>query len=213
VKVDGKVHTKLEVNPEEAEVVKKIFEMFISGYSYSQIARKLNEEGYTNRGKPWKFSAISEMLKNSRYAGRHFWGKGTKHQHRIVREDAVVVNGPRIIDEKTWKKAQQRMGGYTKRRPTKHNYFLTGIAFCECGAPLHGVFSRIPMYYCKHYREDSKQHVSIRARKLEGFVLGYLENLVKDREIDFDMLARSINEVWSSSRPSQEEITNSRKKK
>jgi len=52
VKVDGKVHTKLEVNPEEAEVVKKIFEMFISGYSYSQIARKLNEEGYTNRGKP-----------------------------------------------------------------------------------------------------------------------------------------------------------------
>ncbi|MBC7122543.1 MAG: recombinase family protein [Pseudothermotoga sp.] len=106
VAVDGKTHTRLVVDPQEAPVVRLMFDLFLKGLSFKKIAETLNRQGYTNRGKEWKFSAVAEIIRNPRYAGLHYWGKGTKHKHRITRDDAIVVNGPAIIDQETYKKVQ-----------------------------------------------------------------------------------------------------------
>ena len=189
----GKTHTKLEIDEEEAKVVRRIFDLFIQGYGFKQIAEMLNREGIKKRGHKWYFSAIAEIVRNPRYAGMHFWSKGTKKNHRITREDAIFVEGPAIISKETWQKAQERLTKRTRGRERHYNYALRGIAYCECGAPLWGDKKRIHMYICKRYKEDPSKHVSISATRLEKYVKGYIRRILES-DVDFERLAESIND-------------------
>lgn len=190
---DGKIHYKLVINEQEAQIIRLIFDLFVSGYSFSQIANKLNEMGIKFRDRKPTFSNIAEIVKNSRYVGLHFYGKGTKTNHRITRQDAIYVKDEAIIDETTWQKAQERLKRYVKGRHTKHNYWLRGIAFCECGAELYGCFSQTPAYRCRNYKQTGT-HVQISANKLEGYIEGFLRKQLSPETIDFQRLADSLNE-------------------
>ena len=64
--VDG----KLTVVPEEAEVVKRIFNNFLAGNSHMKTAEELLGEGVTTiNGKPLSVSAVSFILRNITYTG------------------------------------------------------------------------------------------------------------------------------------------------
>ena len=193
---DGKMHTKLEVDEEEAPIVREVFRLFNAGHSFKEIAEKLNKRQLYRRSKHWTASSVSDTVRNSRYVGMHFWGKGTKKEHKIVRDDAIFVNGPAIVDRDTWNRAQERLRKFYmhKGRPARHHYLLRGLAFCECGAPLHGRFSKSPLYTCRDYKEGASKHVSISSAKLEGFVKGYVERILDKSAVDFELLAKSINE-------------------
>ena len=62
---------KLIVNPEQAEVVKRIFREYLEGASCQQISRGLEHDGIlTARGnKKWYDSAIRRILENEKYMG------------------------------------------------------------------------------------------------------------------------------------------------
>lgn len=196
----GKEHSQLAINEEEAVVVRKMFELFLQGYSYSQIAGILNKAGHKRRsGKPWTFSNVAEMLKNPRYAGQHFWGRGTKKNHRIVRDDMIVINGPAIVDVETWRKAQERIKQYTRRRQIRHNYILSRLIFCECGAPMHGTFTTVATYRCRHYKQNTSQHAAISVAKVESFVIGKIRRIL-NADIDFEHLTNIINEITREKR-------------
>ena len=77
---DGK---RLAVDPKEAELVQRIFEMSRSGGSLKQIARTLNAKGVPaprlRKGKQhggWCHTAIREMLRRELYRGRVIWNRG-----------------------------------------------------------------------------------------------------------------------------------------
>ena len=79
-KVDG----KLEIVPEEAKWVEKIFRWRAKGYSYTKIINSLNKFGVaTKRGKSFSIDSIKYLLGNSLYHGANSFGdvhvKGT-HQ-------------------------------------------------------------------------------------------------------------------------------------
>lgn len=61
----------LEVVPEEAKVVKRIFEMYLSGVGFLGIAKKLSEEGIPNGlgETTWSRGTIRYMLTNEKYIG------------------------------------------------------------------------------------------------------------------------------------------------
>ncbi|NLT14852.1 MAG: recombinase family protein [Clostridiales bacterium] len=64
--VDG----TLQVVPEEAEIVRRIFRDYLSGLGKQAIANRLNEEGFKSRlGCEWHQSAIHKMLQNEKYVG------------------------------------------------------------------------------------------------------------------------------------------------
>jgi DNA invertase Pin-like site-specific DNA recombinase len=68
-KYDGMVH---KINPDEAEIVKKIFKEFINGKSVSKVVKDLNKDKIsTKRGYPggWNTSTVSRILKNEKYIG------------------------------------------------------------------------------------------------------------------------------------------------
>ena len=65
------------VVPEQAEVVRKIFEMKKGGDTYQQIVDRLNENGYTNKsGGKWAISSVQVILGNENtYRGMYKYGK------------------------------------------------------------------------------------------------------------------------------------------
>ena len=62
---------KLEAFDREADVVRYIFQQYLSGWSTSEIARDLTEKGIqTKLGKEqWRSTKISYILSNERYVG------------------------------------------------------------------------------------------------------------------------------------------------
>lgn len=78
--VDG----QLEIIPEEAEVVKRIFhwKAFDKKMSLRKIAEQLNQEGIPSpTGKKWSYVTVHKILKNELYCGKYIYtidGKPTQ---------------------------------------------------------------------------------------------------------------------------------------
>ncbi len=118
-KYEGKVHV---INPEEAEIIKRIFKDFIGGKSISQIVIDLNSEGVpTKKGRKagWSTSTVSRILKNEKYIGKWDWRKYkvtrdpmTGRRKTILRQEKERLPFHRedliILDQDTWDKAQTR---------------------------------------------------------------------------------------------------------
>ena len=63
---------ELAVNPEEAKVVRWIFERYLAGDSLGKIASGLEQQGIPSpTGRPkWNREAINKLLSNEKYTGR-----------------------------------------------------------------------------------------------------------------------------------------------
>jgi DNA invertase Pin-like site-specific DNA recombinase len=68
---------KMVIDDAQAEVVRKIFEMKKSGYTYRQIVDELNRNGYVNKsGSKWAISSVQVILGNENtYRGLYKYGK------------------------------------------------------------------------------------------------------------------------------------------
>ncbi|MGL6119116.1 MAG: recombinase family protein [Fusobacteriaceae bacterium] len=61
---------KYVVNTKESIIVKEIFNLYSSGYGYSQIAIHLNHQGLKNKlGRPFSKTSIRDHLLNEKYIG------------------------------------------------------------------------------------------------------------------------------------------------
>lgn len=64
--VDGEI----TIVPEEAETVRRIFELYHQGYGMQKIANIINEEGHrTVKGCEWRCSKVRSVLQNEKYTG------------------------------------------------------------------------------------------------------------------------------------------------
>ena len=60
----------LEIVPEEAEIVRRIFNSYLSGMGKLAIANKLNEMGITKKNRRlWTPDAVRRILRNEKYCG------------------------------------------------------------------------------------------------------------------------------------------------
>lgn len=63
------VNGNLEIIPEEAEIVRKIFNMYLLGLGINSISAKLNREAIEGNGRQWNNPAIRYILTNEKYIG------------------------------------------------------------------------------------------------------------------------------------------------
>lgn len=115
----------LKVVPEEAEIVKKIFDLYIAGNGVRKIKRYLEEHGIkTVTGKGiWSTSTIDRILSNEKYVGQVLMQKNytsdvmTEKQERNEDQLPMVLvenaHEP-IIDRKTFDLVQE-MKGHIKK--------------------------------------------------------------------------------------------------
>ena len=62
-------NNKFVIVPEEAKVVKMIYEMYLSGMGYTKIARTLKERGIPSRFGSWCYSSVRNVLQSEKYVG------------------------------------------------------------------------------------------------------------------------------------------------
>ncbi len=73
-KIIGQRGYSLEPHPDQANVVKLIFDLYVNGYGISKIVRKLNDLKIpTVKGGDWVVSSIRGILSNPIYTGRVRW--------------------------------------------------------------------------------------------------------------------------------------------
>lgn len=133
--------------PEEAEIIRKVFNDYVNGKGFLTIAKSLNSMGVrTHRGGPIESRTIEYWLNNPVYIGKIRWNTDGKLSRNYTAETAIISDGTHtpIIDINLWKKVQEKLKiqkekyrkNYTSDRKDL-SYWLVGIARCEkCGATL-----------------------------------------------------------------------------
>ena len=116
----------LQIVPEEAEIVRKIFELYIQGNGVRRIKRYLEERGIkTVTGKAeWSTSTIDRMLSNEKYIGEvrmqktftadFLTGRREKNIGQLASYLVEDAHEP-IIDQETFELAQQMKGSIKKQ--------------------------------------------------------------------------------------------------
>jgi DNA invertase Pin-like site-specific DNA recombinase len=141
-------HT-LEPHPEQAPVVKKIFELYASGLGATKIALQLDREHIpAPRGKSWAPDSLPAMLSNVHYLGKVKWNErktvrtvedGAVKASRPVAEDFLVFEGkhPAIVDQELWDKVQAIRGTHPKNHKARNlTNPLASLLWCECGRAM-----------------------------------------------------------------------------
>jgi hypothetical protein len=152
------------VNPEQAAVVRRIFQLYAKGLGFTKIAKTLNAERIAPpRGRRgWAPTAIREMLDRPLYRGELVWNQpqkvvrgGTKRRRVRPATEWIRVPAPalQIVPDALWADVQtrrqdrarsfaraQRTGrllGQPSRLDLQSPYLLTGIVRCGiCGGAL-----------------------------------------------------------------------------
>ena len=94
-----------EINPAEAEVVRRVFRDFAAGVGPRTIARMLNDEGVPGpNGKPWGDITIrghvkrgTGLVNNELYVGRLIWNR-----LRYVKDPSTGKRVSRLNPESAW---------------------------------------------------------------------------------------------------------------
>ncbi len=156
--IDG----KLQINEEEAEAIRVIYEQYTAtDMGANGIAKYLENHGIhkiqRQNGKNPLFDAhlIRLILKNPVYCGKIAYGRrktekvhGTRNEYRLVEQDNyILVDGLHepIVSEKVWQAAQVKLIAQAKkyehvnRDRNERTHLLSGIVKCPvCGAGMYG---------------------------------------------------------------------------
>lgn len=135
-----------EIVPEEAEIVKRIYALFMQGKTTGAIAKTLTAEGIPTPGgkQKWAVSTIESILKNEKYRGDailqktftvDFLQKKMKPNEGEMPQYYVQNSHPAIIEPTEWDLVQAEMARRKelKQRYSCHSVFASMIFCGECG--------------------------------------------------------------------------------
>ncbi|HEY2461394.1 MAG TPA: recombinase family protein [Candidatus Acidoferrum sp.] len=159
------VGVKLEIDPEQSIIVKRIFAEYADGHSIKAIAKRFNREHvkspspYRGQRHPsWAPSALSVILHNERYCGVAIWNRtrkvldprtGRRVQRARPRSEWTVVEAAHlsIVSRDVWEQVQARLVSQNKlstgttsgllSRSYTSKYLFSGFLKCGlCGSNI-----------------------------------------------------------------------------
>ena len=147
----------LVINTEQANVVKRIFDMCLEGLSFFKIAKQLTNEGvktpaqyysfewksnYNLKYGEWHSKTIGDILTNRIYIGDMVQNKRSKINYKVKK---IIKNNPNdyivaenthkaIIDKEIFYAVQMRIPKNKGRNEKKEIHLLDGLLYCgDCG--------------------------------------------------------------------------------
>lgn len=151
-----------EIDPDEAEIVRRIFSRYLLGHSVAKIVKDLEADGITTvHGKDkWNDHVIRNMLQNEKYIGDALLQK--TYIADLFTHQAKKNNGelpqyyvhdchPALIDRVTFQRVQEEIARRASLRKVSSNaktelakysgkYALSELLICgNCGAPFRRV--------------------------------------------------------------------------
>ena len=203
---DGSVSTgEREIDKDQANIIKRIFQEYSDGMSPRRIAGGLNADSIPGpRGGFWNASTIngSRQRRNGILNNELYLGRITYNRQRFIKDpetgkrrsrlnpvhEWIVTEVPalRIVDDETWDRVQEIKSRYAsqcgnKRQTTKR--LLTGLVKCGCCGGSMTIINR-ERYSCSARRERGTcdSPVGIKATELEDRVLTGLKNILLGNE-------------------------------
>ena len=204
----------LIINEKEAEVVKRVFRLYLEGNGLTRIAQILTKDGIPvpgesrNIGKTrrtalyssWKQTTIRRILDNRVYLGELVQFKRRKINYKSKRritvpeEERYICRGTHeaIIDEESFNAVQNILKKNKSFKGTKHDYLFKGLLFCsECGARLNVTYSN---YALKRYGEYRYTTICYSYSRLYSDICTRHSNSIPELE---EVLIKHIKEVCS----------------
>ena len=204
---------QFEIDPTQAEVVRRIFTQYVAGASPRGIAEQLNADGERGpRGGTWTASAINGdrrtgdgILHQKLYIGVRVFNRRHYRKHpdtgkrsSVLRPQSEWIERPqpdlRIIDDPLWQAAQNRkleMSAVPRHHTRRPKRLLSGLMRCsECSGSMTLQGDR---YACSAHRERGtcQNSRTVNADKLEGRVLAGL----RDHLLSPDAMAQAAQEM------------------
>lgn len=163
---------ELIINPEEAKIVKRIYNLYLSGMGVHVIAKLFNEEKVsTVDGGKWYSSTITNILKNEKYKGdailQKYYFAEIKAKQRLnqgqVQQYLITDNHEAIVSREDWEAVQKRLKQNRKANLSidyNRRYPLSGLLKCEhCGSTLkrQKYYKGKVVWVCSKYIREGKE--------------------------------------------------------
>ena len=202
----------LIINEKEAEIVKRVFRLYLEGNGLTRIAQILTKDGVPVPGESrdigktrstalyssWKQTTIRRILDNRVYLGELVQFKRRKINYKSKRritvpeEERYICRGTHeaIIDEESFNAVQNILKKNKSFKGTKHDYLFKGLLFCsECGARLNVTYSN---YALKRYGEYRYTTICYSYSRLYSDICTRHSNSIPELE---EVLIKHIKEV------------------
>ncbi len=148
---------QLKIEETEATVVRRIFEMRLSGMGQVAITQELNRKRIQPRdGKPWTVYRVRYILSNERYIGDSLFQKkyiADPLSHKSVRNhgerDQYYIHNTHegIISRETFQKVQESFQSRTSPQKKKPHLFVHRIQCPQCGCHYRYIRSSGKSYW------------------------------------------------------------------
>ena len=138
-----KVNGEIRIKEDEAEVIRKIFKLYLNGLGAVKIAKELRHRNIPSpKGNNWNPTTIQEALKNEKYMGdmllqkfytqNHLTKKSLRNKGELPKY-YVEETHPPIVSKEDFNEVQrifsERDIGSTTMR---YDYDFKGIVYCGC---------------------------------------------------------------------------------
>ncbi|MEH7117190.1 recombinase family protein [Neobacillus vireti] len=138
----------LKPNAIEMPLVREIFNLALENMTPTQIARELNDRGYTTRkGNPFSSDGVLSILTNQAYIGYVIYRENPKVKARKATEVITPNSHTAIISELDFLEVQRLIQSRKKnhgRNTLILRSFLQGLVFCkDCGRQMPVVYHRV----------------------------------------------------------------------
>ena len=222
----------LVINPEQAEIVKRIFREYLEGASCQKIAKGLERDGIlTARGNSrWHDTSIRRILENEKYMGDallqktytvDFLQKKRDKNHGELPQYYVEDSHEAIIPKETFLLVQKEIARRSQdtdcrghRRKFSANHCFTGLVFCtECGEQfrrLHwrnrGKKSIVWRCISRLNKKESCHARTLNEEVLKSAFVEALNSIIANSQEYSAVLIENIATVLSESTDSPEDI-------
>ncbi len=167
------VNKQLVINPNEAPIVKEIFNAFLETRALLTTARIMNQKGYrTRNGAKFGKTTIKRILTDPTYKGmkraNYSKSKGNKKSWKLKpKEEWVYFNVEPIISEDTWNEVnaiiRKNAVPYPSTPPPIGKYAFSGLLVCgECNRKMYVMKydgMKIPRYICRSCKTKINEDV------------------------------------------------------
>ena len=171
-------YTKLDNSKEliidevKADVVRRIFRLYLDGLSVCSICKLFNEEEVLN--KQWATTTVDKTLSNQLYIGNMVLGKRGKGEKQIF-ENVV----PAIIDKATFEMVQKRKQKNLKNFKRKLIYIFMQKIKCPHCNKIMGGSSSTSRNKTKHiYYKCANCKIRINENKIEKSLMKFLNDML-----------------------------------
>ena len=200
VKDGEKERTRLDIEPNQAAIVLRIFNEANLGKGQMEIAKLLNREGIAGpKSEGWKKTTIGKILTQEIYTGTLVWGRNSIRGLPPIRVENAY---PAIVDRETFDHIQSLM---KERAPLSlhpkrvaSRYLLSGLARCGyCGKALVGQEAKsgkFTYYICGTLLKKGAEACPTRylnSQKFENLII----TKIKEHILTTENLTRLVNIV------------------